>query len=67
MTKSFIDQVWGNSIDWVYDNTNAKVAFALELRPSAAQYKIGFMLPTTQIRLALLEAWAGVKAVLDHI
>jgi len=54
----------GSSIDWAYDKSDVKIAFALELRDKG-QY--GFMLPTSQIKPAVEETWAGVRAVIEKL
>jgi hypothetical protein len=58
------DLASGSSVDWAYDNANAKIAFAIELRD---KNQLGFILPANQIRPACLEAWAGIKKTLDSI
>ena len=54
----------GSSIDWAYDSADVKVAFAVELRDKGLY---GFQLPANQIKPAVEETWAGVKAVIDQL
>jgi len=56
----------GTSADWVYDKAGVKVTFALELRPGKLSPD-GFQLPADQIRPAVYETWAGIKAVIDRL
>jgi len=54
----------GNSIDWVYDNADAKIVFTLELRDKGTY---GFVLPPAQLKPAAEETWAGIRAVIEAL
>jgi murein tripeptide amidase MpaA len=54
----------GASVDWAYDKAGVKIAYALELR-DRGQY--GFVLPPQLIKPTAIEAWNGIKAVLQAI
>ncbi|RWS27284.1 carboxypeptidase B-like protein [Leptotrombidium deliense] len=53
-----------SSLDWVYENTNCKLCFALELRDTG---RYGFILPPSLIRPTAIETWTGISATLSRI
>ena len=59
-----LDSVSGDTVDWAYDTAGVNVTFALELRDTG---DYGFLLPANQIKPAVLETWAGIKAVIEQL
>ena len=57
----------GDSIDWVHDQLNVSVAFAIELRDRRHGSKFGILLPPEFIEPTATELWAGLRAVLNEL
>lgn len=61
-TNPFIlDPTYGSSIDWILDQTSAKLAFAVEMRDTGEH---GFLLPAKLIEPACSEIWMGIQATI---
>lgn len=54
----------GDTIDWIHEKTNIKLAFAVELRDTGEE---GFLLDPKWIEPTAIEVWNGVKTVLDNV
>lgn len=54
----------GDTIDWIHEKTNIKLAFAVELRDTGDE---GFLLNPKWIEPTAVEVWNGVKTVLDNV
>lgn len=60
-------QVSGSSVDYAYDVMQAHNAFTVELRPQHRFGSGGFLLPREQIRPSAVEAWEGIKYLVEHL
>ncbi|OWF55235.1 carboxypeptidase B-like [Mizuhopecten yessoensis] len=54
----------GGSDDWAKGGANIKFSYTLELRDTG---RYGFVLPVSYIERTVIETWAGVRAMADHI
>jgi len=57
--------VGGSSVDWAHEKAGIKYSYGLELRPK--NWRIGFLLPISEIRPTVEETWAGIKTMCMEI